>query len=160
MEAAGMKSTFIFVTLSALLIAGASGAGEVYRTQDNTGHPVYTDKPDKLPAEKLDIKTSDTDVVGAQERYDAMMEGAAESDAARTEAAAEKAATRKAEKAEAADLVKRCNEARDNYQSLMRARRIYEPGAVEGERRYLDDNEISAARDDAKQLMDEYCNDR
>jgi len=37
------------------------------------------------------------------------------------------------------------------------ARRLYEPGGAEGERRYLSDAEIDAARTDAKRLVDEFC---
>jgi hypothetical protein len=39
----------------------------------------------------------------------------------------------------------------------MNARRLYEPGSSPDERRYLDSNEIDAARADAKKLMDEFC---
>ncbi len=39
----------------------------------------------------------------------------------------------------------------------MNAQRLYEPGESEGERRYLDDDEITAARDNAKKTMDEFC---
>ena len=39
----------------------------------------------------------------------------------------------------------------------MNARRLYEPGTAEGERRYLDSAEIDAARANAKQAMDDLC---
>jgi hypothetical protein len=40
---------------------------------------------------------------------------------------------------------------------MMNARRLYEPGSTEGERRYLDSNEIDQTRENAKQLMDQFC---
>jgi len=40
---------------------------------------------------------------------------------------------------------------------MMNARRLYETGSTAEDRRYLDSNEIDAARADAKQLMDEFC---
>jgi hypothetical protein len=57
----------------------------------------------------------------------------------------------------AEDRAKRCIEARQRYESYMTARRLYEPGSTEAERRYLDSAEIDAARANAKQTMDELC---
>jgi hypothetical protein len=42
----------------------------------------------------------------------------------------------------------------------MNARRLYEPGSGEGERRYLSDAELDAARANARQAMDEFCGGR
>ena len=43
----------------------------------------------------------------------------------------------------------------------MTAQRLYEPGATEGERRYLDSKEIDAARARMpSRLMDEFCADQ
>jgi hypothetical protein len=57
----------------------------------------------------------------------------------------------------AEDRAKRCEESRQRYESYMNARRLFEPGTVEGERRYLSDAEIDAARADARKVMDEFC---
>jgi hypothetical protein len=43
------------------------------------------------------------------------------------------------------------------YQSYMNAQRLYEPGAKEGDRRYLSSAEIDAAREVAKKSMDASC---
>jgi hypothetical protein len=76
---------------------------------------------------------------------------------AEAEAAKKAADARKAQEMTAEDRAKRCIEARQRYESYMNARRLYEPGTAEGERRYLDSAEIDAARANAKQAMDELC---
>ena len=66
--------------------------------------------------------------------------------------------------AQAAELsatakAKRCEEARHRYESYMNARRLYEPGETENERRYLTDAEIDSAREKALQVMNTFCNE-
>jgi hypothetical protein len=85
------------------------------------------------------------------------MKGYSEADKARAEAASKAAEAQKAGAMTAEDRAKRCEESRQRYESYMNARRLFEPGASEGERRYLSDAEIDAARADAKKLMDEFC---
>jgi hypothetical protein len=147
-----------FVTLATLLLAMAGAhAGEVYKTTDAQGRPIYTDKPPSLPAEKLKLQSKTTDVVEVQKRYDAQMQQYNEADKASAEAAQKAADAGKAKEMTAQDRAKRCIDARQRYESYMNARRLYEPGAAEGDRRYLDDAEIDATRANAKQTMDELC---
>jgi hypothetical protein len=147
-----------FVTVATLLLAVAGAhAGEVYKTTDAQGRPVYTDKPPSLPAEKLNVQTATTDVVEVQKRYDAQMKQYGTADKADADAAKKTADARKAQEMTAEDRAKRCIDARQRYESYMNARRLYEPGSAEGERRYLDSAEIDAARANAKQSMDELC---
>jgi len=150
-----MKPTLTL--LFALVLAAGAHASEVYRTKDAKGQPVYTDKPVTLPAERLNVKTSSTDVVEAQRRYDEQMKRYSEADKAQAEVAAKAADAQKAKELTAEDRAKRCQEARQRYESYMNARRLYEPGATEGERRYLTDAEIDAARERAKKTMEEFC---
>ena len=146
------------VTIATLLLAAAGAqASEVYKTTDAQGRPVYTDKPVSLPAEKLNVKSATTDTVQLQQRYDEQMKGYSEADKARAEAASKAAEAQKASAMTAEDRARRCEESRQRYESYMNARRLYEPGESEGERRYLSDAEIDAARADAKKLMDEFC---
>ena len=147
-----------FVTVATLLLAVAGAhAGEVYKTTDAQGHPVYTDKPPSLPAEKLNVQTATTDTVEVQKRYDSQMKQYGAADKAEADAAKKAADARKAQEMTAEDRAKRCIDARQRYESYMNARRLYEPGSAEGERRYLDSAEIDAARANAKQAMDELC---
>ena len=50
--------------------AGPYRGGEVYVVKDAKGNPVYTDRPEQLPAERLDVRSSQTDPVEVQTRYD------------------------------------------------------------------------------------------
>jgi len=147
-----------FLTIATLLLAAAGAhAGEVYKSTDAQGRPIYTDKPPTLPAQKLNVQTSTTDVVEVQKRYDAQMQQYGAAGKAEAEAAQKAADARKAQEMTAEDRAKRCIEARQRYESYMNARRLYEPGTTEGERRYLDSTEIDAARANAKQAMDDLC---
>lgn len=147
-----------FVTAATLLLAAAGAwAGEVYKTTDAQGRPVYTDKPPSLPAERLNVQSATTDVVEVQKRYEAQMKQYGGAEQAAGDAARKAADARKAREITAEDRARRCIEARQRYESYMNARRLYEPGASEGERRYLDSGEIDAARANAKQAMDELC---
>jgi len=147
-----------FVTVATLLLAVAGAhAGEVYKTTDAQGRPVYTDKPPSLPAEKLNVQTATTDTVEVQKRYDSQMKQYGAADKAEADAAKKAADARKAQEMTAEDRAKRCIDARQRYESYMNARRLYEPGSAEGERRYLDSAEIDSARANAKQAMDELC---
>ena len=150
-----MKPTLTL--LIALVAAAGAHASEVYRTTDAKGQPVYTDKPATLPAQRLDVKTSTTDVVEAQKRYDEQMKRYSETDKTQSEVAAKAAEAQKAKELSAEDRAKRCQDARQRYESYMNAHRLYEPGATEGERRYLTDAELDAARANAKRTMDEFC---
>lgn len=140
-----------------LACATLSGASEVFVTKDAQGRPVYTDRPESLPAEKVNVATQQTDVVEVQNRYQQQMQAASEKDKAAADAAKKAAEAKQAQELTAADKAKRCQEARDRYQNVMNARRLYEPGATPDERRYLDSAEIDAARANAKQVMDDFC---
>ena len=143
--------------LIALLLAGVVHAAEVYRTTDPKGQPVYTDRPDRLPAEKLDIASRSTDVVEVKSRYDAEMKRYAKAEETEDSIVTEAEDARKAKALTAEDQAKRCIDARQKYESLMNARRIYERGATDDDRRYLDSNEIDAARETARKSMEELC---
>ena len=146
--------------LACLAAAGlccTASAADVFMTRDAQGRPIYTDRPDSLPAEKLNVVTKQTDVVEVQTRYQADMAKLQEADKASAEATRKAAEAKQATEVSAADKVKRCQDARTRYQNLMNARRIYEPGSTPDDRRYLDSGEMDATRENAKRVMDEFC---
>ena len=152
-----MKPTLTL--LVAMLVAGGAHASEVFKTTDSKGQPVYTDRPATLPAERLDVRTQTTDKVEVQQRYDEQMRNYAEADKAQsTQNAAAKDAAQASELSATAKA-KRCDEARHRYESYMNARRLYEPGETENDRRYLTDAEIDVAREKALQVMNTFCNE-
>jgi hypothetical protein len=142
--------------VAALLLAGGAQAGDVYVTRDAQGNPVYTDTPQTVPAQKVDIASASTDPVVVQKRYSDEMKQYAQENEAQAKTDAQSVDTRKAETLTAEDKAKRCADARQRYQTYMDSHRLYEQGP-NGERRYLTDAEIDAARAAAKQVMDEFC---
>jgi catalase len=151
-----MKPTLTLVA-ALLVVAATTQAADVYKEKDAKGNPVFTDRPAQLDAERLNVKTQQTDTVEAQRRHDEEMQrlnssSNSASSASESPASGERAASQSAE-----DKARRCKESRDRYEQYMSARRLYESGAAEGERRYLTDAEIDAARANAKKMMDEFC---
>jgi hypothetical protein len=138
-------------------VLGSAQASEVFVTKDAQGRPIYTDRPDSLPAQKVNIATKATDTVAVQQQYDAKMKSYSEADKAKAEAAKKSVESQQAKELSAADKAKRCQESRVRYESMMNAHRLYEPGSSGEDRRYLDSNEMDAARENAKKVMDEFC---
>jgi len=157
MEAPTMKPSLTL--LVAMLGAGGALASDVFKTTDSKGQPVYTDRPATLPAERLDVRTQTTDKVEVQQRYDEQMKTLAATEKAQAAQAADAADAAQASELSATAKVKRCEEARQRYESYMNSRRLYEQGASEEERRYLTDAEIDAAREKALQVMNTFCNE-
>ena len=143
----------ILTLVAALLVVASTGqAAEVYKEKDSKGNVVFTDRPEQLPAEKLNVKTRQTDTVEARRRYDEEMQQLNSTSSPSSQPSSAQSSRESTE-----DKAKRCKDARDRYEQYMSARRLYEPGATEGERRYLSDEESQATRDNAKKVMDEFC---
>jgi hypothetical protein len=144
----------LMLLVAGTVLAGAAGAGDVYVTRDAQGKPVYTDRPQTLPAEKLGIESASTDPVAVEEQYAERMQRYADESAA-----AQPAAQKKSSKAAAMtpeESARRCTEARQRHEAIMSSFRLYET-APNGERRYLTSEEIDTVRADAKKLTDELC---
>ena len=147
----------LLLLVAALMVVATAQASEVFVTKDAQGRPVYTDRPESLPAQKVNIATQSTDTVAVQKQYEEKMKSYSETDKAKAEAAKKSVDVQQVQELSAADKAKRCQESRTRYQNMMNARRLYEPGSTEEDRRYLDSNEIDAARENAKKVMDEFC---
>ncbi|MEJ2513760.1 MAG: DUF4124 domain-containing protein [Gammaproteobacteria bacterium] len=143
------------VIASALLmlaLAGTVGAGEIYKDVDERGTPIYTDKPPRPGAKPLDIRSRPTDPaqVAAQR---ARLMGTDEADAPPPP---EDAAPDP--EAEAAARAEQCRLARERAQTYANAQRLYEP-LPDGGRRYLTDEELDRARDEARQAVVRFCDE-
>lgn len=143
--------------IAGVLLSGVAMGGEVYMTRDAKGNPVYTDRPDSLPAEKLDVQSGTTDPVEVQTRYDEQMKKYAADGESSAKAKAQAAETAKARDLTADDRAKRCIAERARYEATMNAIRVYEEGP-DGQRRYLSSEEIDTTRANARTAMDEFCN--
>ena len=144
------------LTLATLVLAAATVSADVYRYVDEKGNVQYTDKPATLPAERLNVQSQKTDTVAAQQRSEADLKRIQEADKARQKTSGQQTDQAAANELSAKDKAERCTKARERYDTAMNSRRLYEPGE-NGERRYLSDAEIDAARNSAKVSMDELC---
>ena len=147
----------LLLLIASLAVLVTAQASEVFKTKDAQGNIVYTDRPESLPAQKVNVATRSTDKVEVQRDYDAKMQANAAAEQAKADAARQSADAKQASELTAADKAKRCVEARARYEQVMTAQRLYEPGEKEGERRYLDSKEIDDARASSKKAMDEFC---
>jgi hypothetical protein len=149
-----MFRPILLLTLAASLAAGTAVA-DVYMYKDEKGNTQYTDKPPLLPAERLNVQSRRTDTVAVQER--AQAESQKGNASSRPPAPGNSTAEQKAAvEATAKDKADRCIKARERYDNYMNSPRLFEEGK-DGERRYLTDAELDAARNQAKASMDAMC---
>jgi hypothetical protein len=147
----------ILLLVMTLAVLGTAQANEVFVTRDAQGRPVYTDRPESLPAQKVNVATQSTETVEAQRRADEQAKATAAAGRTQADSSRKAAESRSARELTDADKAKRCEEARAHYMTVMNSQRLYEQGPNEGERRYLDSDEIDATRENAKKVMDEFC---
>jgi hypothetical protein len=148
--------TIVTIVATVLVLGTAAQAGEVFMTKDAQGRPIYTDRPDSLPAQKLNVATKSTEPVEVKNRYDETMKNYTAADKAATQGAQQATEQKQAKELSALDKAKRCSDSRLRYEYYMNAQRLYEAGPND-ERRYLNDDGIDAARTNAKTAMDELC---
>lgn len=139
------------------LLATTAGAADVFRTVDESGRPIYTDKPAMLPAERMKIASGSTDKVAVQQRSAEELQRMNAAGDAALASQRQAQAVQKSAELSAEDKGKRCTEARGRYEQYMISQALYQTDPDSGERRYLTDTEIDAAREHAKKLVDEFC---
>jgi hypothetical protein len=148
------SARFALLTSSVLSIAcgvlSATAHADVYKYKDEKGNVAYTDKPMFLPAERISIKTENSNIVDLDDRD----ESAAPERKPDAPTTSDKKKSTQSETAGKAEL---CNKARQDYLARMNAQRLYED-QPNGEKRYLSQKELEAARASAKQAMDTICN--
>lgn len=145
-----LRSVLLLTAASAVLVAGAAAA-DVYKFKDDKGNVLYTDKPSTLPAERLNIQSQKTDVVAVQAR--AQEEAKRQQESQQT--AQQSPATAAPQDSEA-NKAESCAKARDRFDKYTTSQRLYE-ALPDGQRRYLSDAELDAARASAKASMDVLC---
>jgi hypothetical protein len=144
----------LLLTLAAVSLAAGTAVADVYKYKDAKGNIQYTDKPPSLPAERLNVQSQRTDVVAAQERSQAAV--ARQAGNAADPAANKPASPPPAPEPTGDQKADACAKAKHRYDSYMTSQRMYQQGQV-GERRYLSDAELDAARASAKASMDVLC---
>lgn len=141
--------------------SGTTLAGDVYVTKDANGNLVYTDTPQTVPAKRLDIRVTDPEPSPAPAPARDIPQTLPNDAQQQTSANGQEreGADRQSASTMEEDRAKRCSDARKQYQTLMNSWRIFDEGP-DGERVYLTSDQIDAARQNAKQVMDEFCGEQ
>jgi hypothetical protein len=139
--------------LAGVLLAGVAGAGDVYVTTDAQGRRIYTDTPQTLPAQKLNIRSQTTDPATATNGNSSALARGGKPDNVDSKNPVVQVAQNTAE-----DRARRCTDARQQYQMLMTSWQVYTTGPDDS-RTYLTSEQIDQARANAKQAMDQFCTD-
>lgn len=153
-------ATVIGLLLSGSLFAFAVHAedGMVYRWVDRDGTPHYQDRPpeDTENAEALNLRyrLSNQEAIAAAARHDAEKQTVAELRESQQDQ--EQAAADADRQQVLGEREQGCVRAREQLQKYDSAHRLYKPGA-DGQRHYLSDKELDAARIEARQAVTEWC---
>jgi hypothetical protein len=150
-----MLRTVLVLSAVAAFAAGAAAA-DVYKFKDDHGNVLYTDKPATLPAERLNIQSQKTDTVAVQTRAEEETKRMQSADKANQEAAGRNKEQQQAAQQSATEKADQCTTARQRYDTYMKSHRLYEQ-MPDGQRKYLSDQELTAARASAKATMDVMC---
>jgi hypothetical protein len=146
-----MKRLLLFAALIAW--SGVAGA-VVYRWVDAQGKIMYGDRPpDGVHAEVVELLG--THVARTTPTKDA---SSSSRTGAKGDSAQDDANTKKAVDSDVQQVKdQQCAAAQEQYKKLIEGRRIYKTGA-DGERQYLNSEEIDTQRADAKREIDATCN--
>ena len=139
----------------ALLAASTAVAGEIYKWTDEEGNVHFGDIPVAQDSERVAIQSKPTNPERVQASVQARADAATK--AAEVEAAATpQGPTAQELQARADERAKKCDTYREKLQRFVRSRRIYREDE-NGERVYLDEEEMQAAREKAENQVQEYC---
>jgi hypothetical protein len=143
------------LAIGALLGAGLCSAGEIYKWVDEQGNVHYEDRPTgDGDLERVDIVTQDTNNSVVQARIDAARKERAAARQAAEDAPPEM--TRQELRAEQEARQEKCQQYREQLETMLQSTRLYREDDS-GERVYLDENEILAARERVQDKIDENC---
>lgn len=149
------KQLRIALACAALMASGLATAGEIYKWTDTEGNVHYEDRPiGPANVEHMNIVSRNTDDAAVQARIDANRAERAVRQQVAEEAPPEM--TREEIRAEQQERAEKCQMYRDRLQAFLRSTRLYEEDDA-GERTYLDDDEVMAARARVEDQIQEYC---
>lgn len=145
----------ITIACAALMVSGLAVAAEIYKWTDEDGNVHYEDRPvGETDMEHLDIRSRNTDNTVVQARLDADSKARAASRQVASEAPPEM--TREEVRAEQQARQEKCMQYRAQLESFLRSQRLYKEDDA-GEREYLSEEEIMAARSRVEDQIQEYC---
>lgn len=145
----------ITVACAVLLVSGMAVAGEIYKWTDADGYVHYEDRPiGETDMQHVDIISRNTDNSVVQARLDADREARATARQVASEAPPEM--TREEIRAEQKARQEKCQQVRGQLQTFLQSNRIYKEEEG-GERQYLSEDEVMAARSKVEGQIQEYC---
>ncbi len=139
---------FLSIMLLAMLLATPTLANEVYRTVDDRGVVVFSDRPLSSASVRVTVET-ESPAAGASQSV-------ASADPQRDENAARERGLQAARAEQAEIRAEACRQARAAVETYETSPRLYE-SLPDGGRRYLSDEEMAAARQQARQAVADYC---
>lgn len=152
----------IIFTIAATLMASAgvntAKASEIYRYVDAEGEVHYVDRPTGAPSEeRLSIASKPTSSSQVQARVN-QRQPANTTSADQATQEEEKAAelTRAQKRAQAKMQEQKCQKYRDQLETYVTSRRLYRE-EDQGERVYLDENEVQEARSKMEEMIVKDC---
>jgi len=145
----------ITIACAALMASGLTVAGEIYKWTDEDGSVHYEDRPiGNTDIQHMDIRSRNTDNTVVQARLDADRAARAASRQVASEAPAEM--SKEEIRAEQQARQEKCMQYRSQLESFLRSQRLYKEDDA-GERAYLSEDEIMAARSRVEGQIQEYC---
>lgn len=143
------------ISIAALLATGAASASEIYKWTDDDGNVHYVDRPSGQPNEaRMDIISAKTDNAAVTARTQARREARAAAEQAASEAPT--GMSKEEIRAEQAERQKKCQMYRDRLEQFLQSQRLYKQDDS-GERQYLSEDEVMAARQRVQGQIEEYC---
>ena len=141
------KDAIVFLIMLAASSAGMAFAGDIYKWTDEDGNVHFGDRPTgEASEEPLAVSSGFTDLLKVQARHE-------------VKAAAIEPAERTPEelRAQALEREEKCATSKARLQKFLTSRRLYKQDE-NGERVYLDEDEVLAARERVQNQVEEYCN--
>ncbi|MGI9219977.1 MAG: DUF4124 domain-containing protein [Woeseiaceae bacterium] len=148
------KTTILFTT-AALVFSASAVAGEIYKWVDEDGNVHYEDRPTGDEVERVAVVSNNTSRSSVQASIDARRAHENARADARSQKEEEK---RKAEEVAriTAEREQKCADSRSRMENYLQARRLYKEDE-NGERVYLDDEQVMEARTEAQDDIQAYC---
>ncbi len=145
----------VAIACAALLAGGIAAAGEIYKWVDEDGNVHYEDRPTgEGQIEHVDIVSRNTNDADVRARVDAYREARAVKEQVAAEAPPEM--SKEEVRAEQQARAEKCQMYRDRLEGFLRSTRLYEE-SDDGDRNYLSEEEIMAARAKVEDQIQEYC---
>lgn len=141
--------------VAALALSGTAAAGQIYKWIDENGNVHYEDRPtNAAQVARVDIRSRPTDNEAVQARQAAQREANAVREQVRSEAPPEMSNAEL--RAEQEERARNCQMYRERLEAFDRSTRLYREDES-GEREYLDEEQVQAARARVQEQIQEYC---